>query len=206
MDDEGLETSTASDDSTQGPWTVVTSPTHARRPSQEASSPQSPAAVAQLRSQAAPPPADLVGHQPRSERYLLESSCSSTDSCLLLGLGRTFCGDEARVLRGRLLPWGVSSAGSAVALGQGLERGLLLGWGMSLSGLWVASLGVSLESPSSGIPLSGWCCCKAPGIGCGIGKAGQQRGYQDGASLSLGDDMLQFKFIGMTPYMSATRL
>lgn len=39
-EDEGLETSTASDDSGQGPWTVVTSPTHARTPSDEVTSPR----------------------------------------------------------------------------------------------------------------------------------------------------------------------
>ena len=33
-EDEGLETSTASDDSGPSPWTVVTSPSHGRRSSQ----------------------------------------------------------------------------------------------------------------------------------------------------------------------------
>lgn len=42
LDDEGPETSTASDDSAQGPWTVVTSPSHARKRSDEVSSPTPP--------------------------------------------------------------------------------------------------------------------------------------------------------------------
>ena len=58
MDDEGLETSTASDDSVQGPWTVVTSPSHARKPSDDAS-PSHPTPLPQV-SEAAPQAADAA--------------------------------------------------------------------------------------------------------------------------------------------------
>ena len=42
MQEEDPDTSTASDDSGNGPWTVVTSPTHKRTASTEASSRPSP--------------------------------------------------------------------------------------------------------------------------------------------------------------------
>ena len=71
---EGLETSTASDDSGQGPWTVVTSPTHARHASDEACSPQplDPSPVEQEQEQE---------HDGAQHRVIHHCSCECLRSC-----------------------------------------------------------------------------------------------------------------------------
>ena len=80
-EEELVDTSTASDDSGQGPWTVVTSPTHARTPSDEVSSPPHTRSAASPQKLSKQPAVQESLHEEQQQVGMTASACMSLFDC-----------------------------------------------------------------------------------------------------------------------------